>query len=87
MNSIPGGDRPSRDQPYYHPLAENSETSYIAYVSEQNLLVDESGQTESHPQVGYFFSTKSQTVTILRAAPKRSILYRFNSLTFTLPSV
>ena len=55
LNSIPEGDRPSRDQPYYHLLAENSETSYIAYVSEQNLLVDESGQPISHPQVGHFF--------------------------------
>ena len=44
MNSIPEEDRPSRDQPYYHLFAENSETSYIAYVSEQNLLLDESGQ-------------------------------------------
>ena len=55
LNSIPEGDRPSRDQPYYHLFAENSETSYIAYVSEQNLLLDESGQPVSHPQVGYFF--------------------------------
>ena len=55
LNSIPEEDRPSRDQPYYHLFAENSETSYIAYVSEQNLLLDESGQPVSHPQVGYFF--------------------------------
>ena len=55
LNAIPEGDRPSRDQPYYHLFAENSETSYIAYVSEQNLLLDESGQPVSHPQVGSFF--------------------------------
>ena len=55
LNSIPEEGRPSRDQPYYHLLAENAETSYIAYVSEQNLLVDESGQPVSHPQVGDFF--------------------------------
>ena len=38
-----------------HNFAKNSETSYIAYVSEQNLLLDESGQPVSHPQVGYLF--------------------------------
>jgi hemimethylated DNA binding protein len=41
LNSMHEGNKPSRDQPYYHLLAENSETSYIAYVSEQNLLLDE----------------------------------------------
>ena len=54
-NSIPEGSRPSKDQPYYHLFAENSETSYIAYVSEQNLLPDESGKPVSHPQVSDFF--------------------------------
>jgi heat shock protein HspQ len=52
---MPEGNKPSRDQPYYHLLAENSETFYIAYVSEQNLLVDESSQPVSHPLVGNFF--------------------------------
>ena len=52
---MPEENKPSRDQPYYHLLAENSETSYIAYVSEQNLLVDESSQPVSHPLVGNFF--------------------------------
>jgi len=55
LNSVPEGNKPLRNQPYYHQLAENSETSYIAYVSEQNLLLDESGQAVSYPQVGYFF--------------------------------
>lgn len=55
LNSVSEGNKPSRDQPYYHLLAENSETSYIAYVSEQNLSLDESGQAVAHPQVGYFF--------------------------------
>jgi heat shock protein HspQ len=58
LSSIPEGDRSSRDQPYFHPLAEILESSYIAYVSEQNLLVDESGQPESHLQLGYFFFNK-----------------------------
>lgn len=54
--SIPGEVRPRKDQPFYHLLAENAETTYIAYVSEQNLLMDESGRPVSHPQVGDFFT-------------------------------
>ena len=42
--SIPEEVRPHKDQPFYHLLAENSETEYVAYVSEQNLLPDESGE-------------------------------------------
>ena len=55
--SIPEEVRPRRDQPFYHLLAENEETEYIAYVSEQNLLVDDSGEPVRHPQVGEFFDT------------------------------
>ncbi len=54
--SIPEDVRPRKDQPYYHLLAENDDTSYVAYVSEQNLLMDESGKPVSHPQVGDFFT-------------------------------
>jgi heat shock protein HspQ len=54
--SIPEHVRPRKDQPFYHLLAENEETSYIAYVSEQNLLPDESGKPISHPQVNELFS-------------------------------
>jgi len=53
--SIPEERRPSRDQPFYHLLAENAETEYIAYVSEQNLLPDDSGQPLRHPQVRELF--------------------------------
>ena len=53
--SIPPESRPRKDQPYYHLLAENAETTYIAYVSEQNLLVDNSGRPCRHPQVGEMF--------------------------------
>ena len=49
--AIPADVRPRKDQPFYHLLAENSETEYIAYVSEQNLLPDESGEPVRHPQV------------------------------------
>ena len=54
--SIPEDVRPSKDQPFYHLLAENDDTTYVAYVSEQNLLIDESGQPVSHPQVDEIFS-------------------------------
>jgi heat shock protein HspQ len=54
-NSIPEHSRPAKDQPYYHLLAENADTSYIAYVSEQNLLTDESNEPISHPQVSEMF--------------------------------
>ncbi len=54
--SIPSEARPRKDQPFYHLLAENSETTYVAYVSEQNLLPDESGDPVGHPQVGEIFS-------------------------------
>jgi heat shock protein HspQ len=54
-NSIPEHVRPSRDQPFYHLLAENAETEYIAYVSEQNLVLDESGEPVRHPQIEDYF--------------------------------
>lgn len=54
--SIPEKVRPPKDQPFYHLLAENRETTYIAYVSEQNLLPDDSGGAVSHPQVDEIFS-------------------------------
>jgi heat shock protein HspQ len=53
--SIPEDMRPRKDQPYYHLLAENAETTYEAYVSEQNLLEDTSGDPVRHPQVPEMF--------------------------------
>ncbi len=53
--SIPEEIRPRKDQPYYHLLAENDKTEYVAYVSEQNLLPDDSGKPLRHPQVGELF--------------------------------
>jgi heat shock protein HspQ len=53
--SIPEEVRPRKDQPFYHLLAENAETEYIAYVSEQNLLPDTSGEPLRHPQVNEIF--------------------------------
>jgi len=53
--SIPEEMRPHKDQPFYHLLAENSESEYVAYVSEQNLLPDESGEPIRHSQVAEIF--------------------------------
>ena len=54
--SIPKEIRPVKDQPFYHLLAENAETEYIAYVSEQNLLPDVSGKPLRHPQIAELFA-------------------------------
>src|SRR5215468_45806 len=54
--SIPAEMRPRKDQPFYHLLAENDETEYVAYVSEQNLLVDETAEPVRHPQIGDYFA-------------------------------
>ena len=54
--SIPADIRPHKDQPFYHLLAENDESSYVAYVSEQNLLLDDTGQPVGHPQASLIFS-------------------------------
>ena len=53
--SIPAEIRPSKDQPFYHLFAENDETEYVAYVSEQNLLPDTSGTPIRHPDVADVF--------------------------------
>ena len=55
LASIPEEVRPRRDQPFYHLLAENAQTTYVAYVSEQNLLPDDSGQPVGHPHTSLIF--------------------------------
>ncbi len=53
--SIPEDIRPSRDQPFYHLLAENTESSYVAYVSQQNLIPDEEEGPVDHPAIAGMF--------------------------------
>src|SRR3954464_4038880 len=53
--AIPEAVRPSRDQPFYHLLAENAETTYVAYVSQQNLIPDESDEPVEHPDISNLF--------------------------------
>ena len=54
--AIPENMRPSKDQPFYHLLAENAEAYYVAYVSEQNLVSDDFGEPVEHPQVAEVFA-------------------------------
>ena len=53
--AIPEDVRPAKDQPFYHLLAENADSSYIAYVSQQNLVTDESDEPVDHPAIGGLF--------------------------------
>ncbi len=53
--AIPETIRPPKDQPFYHLLAENEDSSYIAYVSQQNLVADGSAGPVDHPQIGEMF--------------------------------
>jgi heat shock protein HspQ len=54
-DSIPEDIRPSKDQPFYHLLAENADSNYIAYVSQQNLVVDDSEEPVDHPAIPGIF--------------------------------
>src|ERR687890_336204 len=54
-DAIPESIRPSKDQPFYHLLAENAETTYVAYVSQQNLVPDESDEPVDHPEIASMF--------------------------------
>jgi heat shock protein HspQ len=53
--AIPEALRPPKEQPFYHLLAENPDTTYVAYVSQQNLVADESDEPVDHPAIGTMF--------------------------------
>ena len=53
--AIPEQMRPAKDQPFYHLLAENAESSYVAYVSQQNLARDDEGEPIYHPAISTLF--------------------------------
>ncbi|WP_422057093.1 heat shock protein HspQ [Sphingomonas sp.] len=57
--AIPEDVRPRKDQPFYHLLAENAESSYVAYVSQQNLVADDSDEPVDHPAIGGLFDELS----------------------------
>ena len=54
--AIPEALRPSKDQPFYHLLAENAESTYVAYVSQQNLIADDSEEPVEHPAIATMFN-------------------------------
>ena len=56
--AIPEALRPSKDQPFYHLLAENAESNYVAYVSQQNLLRDDSDEPVDHPGIANLFERR-----------------------------
>ncbi|MAT35514.1 MAG: DNA-binding protein [Ponticaulis sp.] len=64
--SIPEHVRPSKDQPYYHLLAENDQSHYVAYVSEQNLLDDAEGGPVEHPQISEIFAGQNGSAFTIR---------------------
>jgi heat shock protein HspQ len=64
--SIPEEIRPRKDQPFYHLLAENAQTTYVAYVSEQNLLSDETGKPVTHPQIDEMFTGIKNGIYVAR---------------------
>jgi heat shock protein HspQ len=53
--AIPEANRPAKEQPFYHLLAENEQSYYVAYVSEQNLIADYSGEPVDHPDIPDLF--------------------------------
>jgi heat shock protein HspQ len=59
-DAIPEGARPRKGQPFYHLLAENDHTYYVAYVSEQNLIPDDTGEPVDHPDLGDLFGEFSE---------------------------
>jgi heat shock protein HspQ len=54
-DAIPEALRPSKEQPFYHLLAENSDSTYVAYVSQQNLVTDDSDEPVDHPAIATMF--------------------------------
>jgi len=56
-NAIPEEMRPAKDQPYYHLLAENAESNYVAYVSQQNLEADDDAGPVDHPAIDGIFES------------------------------
>ena len=57
-DAIPEAIRPSKDQPFYHLLAENAESAYVAYVSQQNLVADDSDEPVDHPAIPSMFGKR-----------------------------
>ena len=72
--------RPAKDQPFYHLLAENAESSYVAYVSQQNLVHDEDGEPIDHPAIGTLFEGFDGTALQTKAATQ-ALVFRHSQST------
>ncbi|MFC4349635.1 heat shock protein HspQ [Kordiimonas lipolytica] len=68
--SIPAEIRPAKEQPFYHLFAENEDSSYEAYVSQQNLVADDSDEPVNHPDVGELFGHLEKGQYELKAIPR-----------------
>ena len=53
--AIPAAMRPARNQPFYHLFADNGESTYVAYVSQQNLVTDDTDEPIDHPAIDALF--------------------------------
>ena len=82
--AIPAEVRPHKDQPFYHLLAENDEGGYVAYVSEQNLLPDTSGEPVGNPNTSLIFDGFRQGP--VPPAPAHHALSRGRSVSRPRPS-
>lgn len=65
--SIPEDIRPAKDQPFYHLLAENDSSEYVAYVSEQNLMPDTTKEPVHHSQLGTLFEKAADGRYVMRS--------------------
>jgi len=65
-DAIPAEIRPRKDQPFYHLLAENGDSSYVAYVSQQNLEADDEGGPVDHPALSGIFTAFEDGRYLLR---------------------
>jgi len=68
--SIPENVRPRKNQPFYHVFAENESSHYVAYVSQQNLLEDESGDPVMHPDIPDYFREVDDGIYMLHETYK-----------------
>jgi heat shock protein HspQ len=66
--AIPEDVRPRKDQPFYHLLAENADSEYVAYVSEQNLVPDTSGEALRHAGISEVFERSADGAYRMRVS-------------------
>ena len=78
--SIPKDVRPRKDQPFYHLLAENNEITYEAYVSEQNLVSDDSDEPIKHPLIEEIFTGKKGSGYFKQSNWLKNFCHKLNNI-------